>query len=188
MDIFEVFKARGSCRAYSDKAVSRELIDKLLEAGCLAPSALNQQPWRFVVVEDREKIGEITAHALETRDWLAEESGQGWVAKYDASYIGNARALIIVGANPKKIGMGSFLGETEAHTKGASACIENILLAAAAEGLGSIWFTMYKGAELAKIVEMAEGFEVVGLLPIGYPEGEVSSPPRKDHRDLTSYI
>ncbi|PLX40851.1 MAG: hypothetical protein C0608_07785 [Deltaproteobacteria bacterium] len=188
MDIMEVFKARGSCRAYSDKPVDRELIGELLEAGCMAPSALNQQPWRFVVVEDREKIAEITAHALDTRDWLAAESGQGWVAKYDAGYIGDARALIIVGANPKKIGMGAYLGETEAHTKGASACIENILLAAAAKGLGSIWFTMYKADVLAELVGMAEGFQIMGLLPIGFPEGEVSSPPRKDYKDLTSFI
>ena len=188
MEFVEVLRARTSCRAFKVDPVAAETVTAILEAGCAAPSALNQQPWKFTVITDPERISTIAAHSATVRDRLAEDSGQGWVAKYDPTFVGQAPVLIAVTATPKKIGLGAFLGETAAHVKAASACIQNMLLAAADRGLGSVWFTMYDQEELADMLGIDEGWEIVGLLPLGVPAAEGKQPPRKPVEELTAYL
>lgn len=188
MEFSDVLRARASCRAFASDPVSKETVSAILEAGCSAPSPLNQQPWSFTVVTDPQRISAIAAHSTGVRDRLAEASGQGWVAKYDPGFIGQAPVLIVVAANPKKIGLGAFLDETAAHLKAASACIQNMLLAVADRGLGSLWFTMYDRDELAEMLGVKEGLEIVGLLPVGVPAAEAKQPPRKPVEDLTTYL
>ena len=188
MEFSDVLQARTSCRAFTADPVAPEAITAILEAGCAAPSALNQQPWSFTVVTDPERIAAISAHSAAVRDRLAADSGKGWVAKYDPTYIGQALVLIVVAADPEKIGLGAFLGETAAHVKAASACIQNMLLAVADRGLGSLWFTMYDRAELAGMLGVAEGLEIVGLLPVGVPAAPGRQPPRKAVEEVTTYL
>ena len=57
MELFEALRARESCRAYSPKPLEKEKIEKLLEVACMAPSAGNGQPWRFVAVTDKATPG-----------------------------------------------------------------------------------------------------------------------------------
>lgn len=188
MEFAAVLHARTSCRAFSGEPVTPETITAILQAGCAAPSALNQQPWSFTVVTDPQRIAAIAAHSAAVRDRLAEASGQAWVAKYDPTFIGQAPVLIAVAADPKKIGLGAFLGETAAHVKAASACIQNMLLAIADRGLGSLWFTMYDRQELADLLGIADTLELVGVLPVGVPTGPGKQPPRKALEAVTTYI
>ncbi|MDF1552640.1 MAG: nitroreductase family protein [Deferrisomatales bacterium] len=188
MEFSAVLQARTSCRAYTADPVAPEVVTAIIEAGCAAPSPFNQQPWSFIVVTDPQRIAAVAAHSAAVRDQLAKDSGQGWVAKYDPAFVGQAPVLIAVAANPKKIGLGAFLGDTDAHVKAASACIQNMLLAVADRGLGSLWFTMYDRAEMAAMLGVAEGLELVGLLPVGVPAAPGKQPPRKPVADLTTYL
>lgn len=188
MEFSAVLHARTSCRSFTAAPVTPETVTAILEAGCAAPSALNQQPWSFTVVSDPQRIAAVAAHSAAVRDRLAAASGQAWVAKYDPTFIGQAPVLIAVAADPKKIGLGAYLGETAAHVKAASACIQNMLLAIADRGLGSLWFTMYDRQELAGMLGIAEGLELVGLLPVGVSAAAGKQPPRKPVAELTTYV
>lgn len=188
MELSKVLQARTSCRAFTAEPVAPETVTAILEAGCAAPSALNQQPWSFTVVTAPERIAAVAAHSAAVRDRLAEASGKDWVAKYDTTFIGQAPVLIAVAADPRKIGLGAFLGETAAHVKAASACIQNMLLAAADRGLGSMWFTMYDRAELSGLLGIDEGLELVGLLPLGVPAAAGKQPRRRPAAELTTYL
>jgi len=188
MEFSAVLHARTSWRAFTAAPVSPETVTAILEAGCAAPSALNQQPWSFTVVTDPQRIAAIATHSSAVRDRLAEASGQTWVAKYDPAFIGQAPVLIAVAADPKKIGLGAFLGETAAHVKAASACIQNMLLAIADRGLGSLWFTMYDRQELADMLGITDGLELVGLLPVGAPAATGKQPPRKGVEAVTTHL
>jgi 5,6-dimethylbenzimidazole synthase len=188
MEFFDAIAKRASCRGFTDEPLTKESIDKIIAAGCTAPSALNQQPWSFTVITNKKLISDMEKHCVETRDFLAEKSGKGWVSKYDMSFIGQAKAHIIVAVDPSKIGLGSFLGEENAHVRAGSACIENMLLAATAKGLGSIWFTMYQKAHLHKTLEIPENLEIIGLLPLGVPAMELKAAPKRDHKEVSNYL
>ncbi len=188
MEFSEVLRNRTSCRSFAADRVDPEVVTAILEAGCAAPSPLNQQPWSFTVITDPERIAAVAAHSAAVRDRLAKASGKDWVAKYDSSFLGQAPVVIAVAADPRKIGLGSFLGDTAAHVKAASACIQNMLLAVADRGLGSLWFTMYDREELAEMLGIGEGLEIVGLLPVGVPAAAGRQPPRRAARELTTYL
>ncbi len=188
MELMDAIQARRSCRAFTDAPVTREVLDEIIAAGCAAPSALNQQPWTFTVVTNREMIDQLAAGSVECRNKLAEASGKSWLAKYDLSFVGSAQALIVIAADPSKIGMGKFLDEEGAHVKAASACIQNMLLAITAKSLGSLWFTMYDKEFLHKTLNIAPELEIVGMLPIGVPAGEMKAVPRKGVEEVAVYI
>jgi nitroreductase len=188
MELFKAITARRSCRAFTDAPVSRQALDEIIAAGCAAPSALNQQPWSFTVVTDPALISELAQHCVETRDILAEKSGKGWVAKYDMSFIAAAKALIFIAADPSKTGLGSFMSEESAHVKAASACIQNMLLAITAKGLGSLWFTMYDKGHIHKTLQVAQELDIVGLLPVGVPAADMPAIPRREHSAVTTYF
>ena len=165
-----------------------DLLDEILAAGCAAPSALNQQPWSFTVVTDPERISALAEHCADTRDFLAEKSGKGWVAKYDMGFIAAAKALIFIATDPSKIGLGKFMAEEGAHRNAASACIQNMLLAITAKGLGSLWFTMYDKGHIHKTLQVSQELDVVGLLPVGVPAADMPAIPRRAHSEVTTYF
>ncbi|MDW7709622.1 MAG: nitroreductase family protein [Deferrisomatales bacterium] len=188
MELSDVLRARTSCRSFAEGPVAADAVTAILEAGCAAPSPLNQQPWAFTVVTDPMRIAAVATHCGTVRDRLARDSGKEWVAKYDTSFIGRAPVLVAVAADPRKIGLGAFLGDTAAHLKAASACIQNMLLAVADRGLGSLWFTMYDRQELARMLGVGEELEIVGLLPIGIPGAASRQPPRRPAQEVTAYL
>lgn len=109
MDFFEVVKKRRSIRSYTGEAIPRENLEKIIDAGRLAASGRNRQPWAFVVVTKPELIEAISN--------LMNPGLQG------------SGAFVAVVVDPTDY----------YHVQDASAAIENILLAAAALGYGSCW-------------------------------------------------
>ena len=89
MELFEALRARESCRAYSPKPLEKEKIEKLLEVACMAPSAGNGQPWRFVAVTDKlaENIGRLFENGVETDIilYLGLCNGAGWATSWWAT-------------------------------------------------------------------------------------------------------
>jgi nitroreductase len=141
MDIFEAIKTRRSVRSYSPEPVPDEVVSRLLEAARLAPSAMNYQPWRFVVVRSMEKKERIARSGVFGR------------------FISRAPVLIVACGD---IGSRYFIHDT-------CIALEHVVLAATAEGLGSCWVVSFDEQTVRELLKVPEGFRVVAIASIGYP-------------------
>lgn len=153
-DTLTVIHSRKSVRNYTSEPVTEDQIEILLKAAMAAPSAVNCQPWAFVVVTDRktlDKLGDILP---------------------SAKMIYKAGAAIIVCGMPEK-----------AHKKMADYAVidstlasENILLAAEAIGLGAIWTAVYpypdRMESVRSILNIPPDVIPLNVIPIGHPTGE----------------
>ncbi|PIQ88224.1 MAG: nitroreductase family protein [Candidatus Omnitrophica bacterium CG11_big_fil_rev_8_21_14_0_20_42_13] len=145
MDFFEAIKKRCSVREYSEKPVKKEDIEKIVGCARLAPTARGEQPWEFVVVTDKKELAEI-----------ADMTDHG-------KFLKGASAGIIV-----------LCKDTKYYLEDGSAATENILLAAAALGIGSCWVAGDKKPYADKIREYlgaGPGYKLVSIVSLGYPKG-----------------
>jgi len=149
-----VIYGRKSVRNFTGESVSKEDLDKILKAGMSAPTAMNKQPWSFVVVTERK-----------TLDMLSDSLPS-------AKMLYKAGAAIIVCAIPEKAANGS----AEFSIIDCSLAGENILLAAESLDLGAIWTACYPDPKRMETVRAILGIpsEIIPLnvIPIGHPTGE----------------
>lgn len=147
---------RKSVRSYTSQPVSDEMVEKLLRAAMAAPSAMNVQPWEFVVVKDRA-----------TLDTLASR------LRY-AKMLAQAPLAIVVCADTVSTDKNGNLRENDLWMDDASAATENLLLAAEALGLGAVW-TAACDRERSDIVREVLGIPdscmPLSVVPVGYPAG-----------------
>lgn len=152
-EILETIFRRRSIRKYTDQPVETEKLETLLKAAMAAPSATNNQPWEFVVVTDADLLAALRKKLL--------------FGNYQAP------AAIIVCANPK--GKRGLVGKLY-WVQDCSAAMENILLAAAGLGLGSVWIGVHPRQQVAASVRAVAGIpedvHVLGIAYIGYPAEE----------------
>ena len=141
MDVFEAIKSRKSVRAYDSRPIPNEILLRILEAGRLAPSAGNVQPWHFIVVTDGEKRKRL-AQARYAR-FLAESP------------------VVIVGCGDQKASPRWYMIDV-------TIALEHIVLAATNEGLGTCWIGSFSEDEIREMLKIPENFRVVALLAIGY--------------------
>ena len=189
MDLFDALQGRRSCRDFLKDPVDQDTIEKLLAAAVTAPSPLNTQPWQFIVITDKAKKEEIHAEAERCRDWAAEKSGWKWLNKYEAGFLKEAPVVIAVVGDPKKTGVDMYQEEGSAgYQLACAAAIQNLLLAAHAVGLGSLWFTFYDKDALRKILDIPDNKTPVSLICLGKTASDPAATPRKDAREKTRYI
>ncbi|UCH19730.1 MAG: nitroreductase family protein [Deltaproteobacteria bacterium] len=179
MEFKELVKARRSCRSFDTSALTDDQLNAILEAGQWAPSPLNLQPWQFIIVTDPEIKAGIKAIAEEARQGVVDQGGPGWVNKYPMDFIAEAPVLIVVVVDPAKGGLGTFFGQQYGALSASCACVQNMMLAAADMGLGSLWLTFFDPEKLRDLLDIPANLEVTGVLPIGKPKGEMEAPPRK---------
>jgi len=181
MEFWETVQSRHSIRDFDGRSVERASIERVLDAARLAPSSVNEQPWRFTVAqgESRSVLGAIvaqsTVHLSEYMDVLGPERYEAAVAWY--SSLGNAPILITVSA-PRST------AEFEAMNRHISvgAAIENLLLAATSEGLGAcnVTFSYWVRDDLSEALGLSEAEEVVSIIALGHPSDvPPASPPVK---------
>lgn len=158
----EVIMSRTSIRSFTGDPVSKEQLETILKAGMAAPTAMNSQPWRFVVVTDKEKIASVF--------------GSG----FRGEMFTKAGAVIVVcgqtTAMRKPFGQPDAPEEEQPNMfwfEDCSAAAENILLAAKALGLGAVWTAGYPAMERITPIAAALGIpeKVVPLciIPVGVP-------------------
>ena len=160
MDAMEAILTRRSIRAYTDQPVPEELIDELLKAAMAAPSAGNQQPWHFVVIDDRATLDAIPEyHAY-------------------SAMLKQAPLAVVVCSDGGREGLDVYWPQD------CSAATQNLLLAAHAAGLGAVWLGVYPEAdriartrELLGVPETITPFCIVG---IGYPDEQKGPADRYD--------
>lgn len=182
MEFKELVKARRSCRSFETTSIPEETIAAILGAGTWAPSPLNQQPWEFLLVADPLKKAEVRKVAEAARQKVTASGGPGWVSKYALDFIEEAPVLIAVLFDPSQGGLGGFFGQKQGAIAAAAACVQNILLAAADAGLGTLWFTFFDPGQMRTCLGVPENLEVAGVIPVGRVKGTIKAPPRKEPR------
>ena len=158
MDAFEALRTRRSCRQFSSREVSRHDLEQIVDAGRLAASARNVQPWEFVVVTDasvRKRIAELA------------DTGR---------FIADATACIAV-----------VCKDTKYYIEDGSAATQNLLVAARALGLASCWVAGDKkphAEPVAAFLAVPQGYRLVALVAVGYPVAEIPGPAKRPLVDV----
>jgi nitroreductase len=192
VDFFEVVKNRRSVRQYKPDPVSREDILRVLDAANWAPSAMNWQPWRFLVVsgERQKALGESYRAVVEnyTRNWDEAAERKAAISRdafirYAANF-GNAPVLLVL-----TVPASAEPNIAKANLESASAAMENLVLAATALGLGTCWMTGPLNDEggLRRVLEIPDDQALVAVTPLGYPAALPRPLPRVDP-DLTAKV
>ena len=152
--VLENIHNRKSVRQYTAEPVSEEHIQTLLKAAMAAPSAVNYQPWRFVVVTEREQL-----------DAMAE------VLPFARMLKQAPLAIIVCGETLWFEGKENIFWQQD-----CSAATQNLLLAAEALGLGAVWTGVYpdpqRSAELSAFLGLPETVQPLCAIPIGHPAGD----------------
>jgi nitroreductase len=190
METLSNIAGRRSIRKFKTTEIPQETITKILEAATQAPSAKNRQPWRFVIVTDKEKADMLAAMKAGIDK---EKSQQGLLPNYLAHIAGARYTLKIMKQAPVTI----FVLNTEPHylwdaatieeklsetanIQSIGAAIQNMLLAARDFGVGSLWicdiFFAYR--ELAAWLDTKE--QIVAAVSLGYPDENPMPRPRKE--------
>ena len=151
----ENIATRTSVRSYLDKPVDAAIVEQLLRAGMAAPTAVNRQPWHFVVVNDKAQLKELAK------------------ANPHAGMLMKAPLAIVVCGDMKK----ALDGEArEFWVQDCSAATENILLAANALGLGAVWTGTYPDLKrceaVSAVLNLPKHIVPLNTIVIGYPDGE----------------
>jgi len=162
MELLEGLLSRRSIRRFTAEDVDAAAVRRILLAASFAPSGLNNQPWRFVIVRDpalRDRLAGLTRYGRILRE---------------------APAAIVV-----LLDRAAMYHETKDH-QAVGACIQNMLLAAHALGLGAVWLgeILKNAAEVLRAVEAPEGHELMAVVALGHPAAEPSPPPRRDLSEL----
>ncbi len=181
-EVIEVIRKRRSIRAYEAKPVPREVLKAVIDAGNEAPSAMNSQPWRFVVVEDNEAKRKLISAALPQARKILESIKDVDPERYesikkrqtelpDPVYYSAPAIVFVIGS-----------GRYAAHS--CPLACENMMLAAHSLGLGSCWVgfgaMVLEDGEARKLLELKDDESIFGPILLGYPRGETPRPPKKE--------
>jgi len=181
MEFYDVIRSRRSCRLFKPDPVPREVLERILESGTWAPSGKNRQNWRFLVVSGEKKdalvpIAERSFPAMEEGlRKLYDEKVVNFTRNFFAT-LGGAPVVVVVYTEPTS--EGPFV-----DVQSGAAAVENLLLAAANEGLQGCWMTA--PVALKKEVDLllgVSGIDLVAVVPLGYPAKVPPTPPRRGER------
>jgi len=148
MDFLDLVRTRNSVRGYKPDPIEDAKLEAVLEAGRLAPSACNRQPWGFVVIKDSTQ--RLRLRAAYDKAWLSDapvviavccEPGAAWVRKQDGKVHGDVDCAI---------------------------AIDHMTLAAHALGLGTCWVCAFDPKVVRDVLALPPNIEPVALFPVGY--------------------
>lgn len=191
MDFYEVVLKRRSVRKFKEDKVSKEVLDRILEAGRWAPSGANLQPWRFIVVtspEVKAKIADVcTEYSKKVWKNFAPETAKflgGRGATWNKSYMKTLPLLVAVCYCVTKEPVGEYA------LASAWTAIQNMLLAATNENLASCIYThayLEEEKALKRILAIPEAYHLAAIIQLGYPKTIPPTPPRKRLEEIVSY-
>jgi nitroreductase len=160
--VLKALYKRRSIREFTDTEISIEQLQEIIKAGIWAPSGLNNQPWRFVIIKNPD-----------IKDELAQQTHYGHIVK-------GANALIAV-----YLSKDAMYDAVKDH-QSAGACIQNILLAAEALDLGAVWLgqILKNKSEVNRILGLADNFDLMAVVALGYPLHRNQKSRRKELSEL----
>lgn len=183
MELAEAVRGRRSIRRFKPDPVPREVLEKIMELAQWAPSAMNRQDWRFVLVQGSRKaeLLKITATAFEHFRPVLEKNFPDKPKVIEASKrffetYGGAPVIVLAYGGRFPTGL--------EDPYSVSLAVQNLLLAAHDAGLGAVWAdaaVFFKEKEINALMGM-EGRKLVCLIPLGYPDESPKAPPRREDR------
>ena len=155
--MLEKIKSRRSIRTFTSAEVDDRAIDTIIESGTWAPSGLNNQPWKFVVIKGREMLDKLSRQTVYTH------------------VIKNAPVCIAVFLDNKA----SYHREKDIQAIGA--CLQNMLLAIHHLGLGGVWLgeILKNRKQVEALLEVPDGVELMAVVALGHPAEKPGKGTRK---------
>lgn len=144
MDVFQCIETRVAVRDFKPDPVSEDVVQKILEAGRLAPSQRNRQQWHFIVVKDKETLKQMGSLAS------------------TGPYIADASFAIVIAMEPN-----ARLPQVD-----AARAAENMLLVAWAEGVGTCWVGGFDRDKVKELLDIPQDMQLITIMPYGYPKEE----------------
>jgi nitroreductase len=166
MDFLDLVKSRYSVRAYKNQAIEEEKLDKILEAARLAPTAVNYQPFKLIIIHTKGRETELKRI-------------------YQAEWFNKAPIVICVCCEPKNAWVrrdGKNFADID-----ATIVMDHIILAATSLGLGTCWIGAFDANAAREILKLPEEIEPLVFTPIGYPADEIGEKKRKNLSELVIY-
>ncbi|MCZ7382879.1 MAG: nitroreductase family protein [Candidatus Methanoperedens sp.] len=163
--LLNVIKKRRSIRRFDCATIPKEAMEQILEAGRWAPSGANAQPWRFIVVTEKEKLKSIAECC--------------YYKVFKSRHVGEASAAVVICADPRA---GSETYNLDAAIAGA-----NMTLVATSIGIGSCWIGAFEEETLKKMMRIPENLKIIALIALGYEVGKASVPPRLPLSSIAHY-
>jgi nitroreductase len=163
MDFLSLVKTRKSIRAYKAEPVPKQALETVLEAGRLAPSACNFQPWYFVVFQGKTEVQKLSK-------------------AYDRPWFLGAPVVIVVCIDTTrawKRADGKQYGDVD-----AAIAMDHIIMAAAEQGLGTCWIGAFNREAASKALNLPAHIEPVVMTPLGYADGVPETKPRKKPEEI----
>ena len=158
METLEALKTRRSIRKYQNKKIPDNIIHEILNCSMYSPSAFDTQPWQFIVIDKKELFPGILK-----------------IATHAEMITGASHAIIVCGDQKVQENAGLLIQDI-------SAAIENLLLAAHASGIGSVWTGIYPFDEIVKGIKdffkLPENILPVAMVVMGYPDESPAQPER----------
>lgn len=175
-DLLELIISRQSDRKYSDKPVEKEILDRIVEAGRMAPSACNAQPWKFIVVNEPKLVASVALASS------AKLIGMN-------SFVSEAPVIIVIVR--EKSNMSSKVGATikrkDYSLFDIGIATENMCLQAEAEGLGSCIIGWFDERIIRKLLSIPKSKRVELIITIGYSLSSQREKRRKPSEETVSY-
>ena len=188
-DLYETMSTLRAVRRLRTDPIPGEVLERVLQAGCWAPTGGNQQPWRVVVV--RDELGKRGLHDIYEPLWtdyiegvrsragdMSDVERQKWerstgAGDHLAANLSDAPAILVFCANPKAMAITDIKLDRVSMVGGGSVypAVQNVMLACVAEGLGCTLTTLHcRNEEAVKdLLEIPQGWATVAMVPIGYP-------------------
>lgn len=196
MEIYDAIYTLRAMRRLKTDPVPEELVWKVLDAAIRAPSGGNQQPWAFIVVTDPEKKRKIGEWYLEAWDKSYATPGvrDAMLANPQmAKTFRSADELARNVANVPVLIFAAVRGANVASTSGVGPnifpAVQNLMLAARAEGLGTTLTTLHRMHEkdTRDLLGVPDEWETMAMIPLGWPKGKFGTGPRRPVEDVTHW-
>ncbi|MCM8815470.1 MAG: nitroreductase family protein [Candidatus Omnitrophica bacterium] len=169
MDFYQVIKTRRSVRAYKRDEIPQDVLERVLNAARIAPSGSNRQPWKFILIKDRERkrqLAELCHH-------------QSFIAQAPVVIAGCGRNI--------HYNRGGWMGDCSVIVDVAIA-FDHLTLAARAQGLGTCWIGSFDNEGIKKYLGIPDDYNVVALTPVGYPEDDSAFCETQDRLPLQEIV
>jgi 5,6-dimethylbenzimidazole synthase len=184
MEFYEAVKKRRTVREFKDNPVPEEAIRRALAAGLRAPCNAHLKSWQFILLGDRERKSRAVSEGLKARDMKDGVEIERFVAQFDDEELKKvyrrslplqmtmmlqARQVLVVCFKMKPLASCHTLFELNPLAS-VWMCIENIMLALAAEGLFGCTYTPYESTGLKEFLGVPAGYEIAAVIPFGFPK------------------
>jgi len=166
MNIIDVIKTRRSIRKYSTQPIEDEKLNSILEAGRWAPSARNEQLWKFVVVKDKDKIKELY-------------DSYGGPAEFKKAPV----TVVACGLGP----YGNMKCGQPRYTVDVSIAMSYMILEAYEQGLATCWLGSFEEEKIKGVLKIPEDVRIVAVTPLGYAAESPEARPRKTLEEIVCY-